>query len=168
MCKFCAQTGSLCKRCSTAYDEGRVDDVDIEISKIIYDAGGRFKFKNVIISKIFELENQKTGELMYVIFVKKGIDEILGNSNFLSKVDSELDGKIIWLKARKNVQDIVKQLLHPHQPKEIFISYIPPNSEEQVIVKLDKEIVDELPLSLEQINEIVMALKGVSVYFITE
>ena len=106
ICDICAKTGVMCNACDAKLRNKEISDLDIEISKIIYDLGnGEFSF-----DRSFDM-----GDFVVLMTNKREVGKIIGkNATNLRELSSKL-GKKVRIIGTGNLEDVVYDFVAPAQ-----------------------------------------------------
>lgn len=148
ICDICAKTGVLCSTCEEKLDEGEITDLDIELSKQLYELGeGEIGFEKAIDTENFILiltEKENVGKI-----IGKGGDNIRQLSNQL--------GKQIRVISTGDLEDTIYDFVAPARIKSINTVYRPDGSTSKR-VRIDSRDEYKLRMSLDKIQELLQSL----------
>jgi len=104
ICDICAKTKILCNACSTKLANGEISELDVNLSKEIYEIGqGSFGFKKAI----------DTGSFIVLLAERKDIGKIFGEGGENLRKLEEKIGKAIKPMPIGNYMEIIYNLVQP-------------------------------------------------------
>ena len=156
ICYFCARTKILCPRCQKKLDEGKISQLDVDISH-----------------DLVMLKEKKYPELDKIDFIKaisiQNITLILvhGSKNIdkglLSKVAKELErigyGRVRIVEKERDVKLLVEQVIYPSRVLGVNILWLPDGSSEYT-VRISYRDARRMPLRKEVAEEVLTQLLG--------
>jgi len=159
ICLIDAQTNTLCRKCKQLYREGKINDIDIELSKILLDLSkGNKNLKDIAFYSSFELED-------VVIIVTRRQDAILlKNPESLKKIEQAVHKEIRFLERTNDPKKLVESLLHPIPVVNVSTLYLPPFSEKEYKIEIDKKYKNALPIPEEVIVQTVSSVLETEAY----
>ena len=153
ICVIDAQTNTLCRKCKQLHREGKISDIDIELSKILIDISKSNKdLKNISFYSSFELEN------VVIIVTKKQDVPIFSMPDVLDKIKQFTQKEIRFLERTKNPKTLVESLLHPVPVISVTTLYIPPFSDKEYKIEIEKKYKDTLPIPEEVVVQTVSSV----------
>lgn len=159
ICVIDAQTNTLCRKCKQLHREGKISDIDIELSKILIDVAKSNKdLKNVSFYSSFELEN------VVIIVTKKQDVPILSMPDVLDRIKQFTHKEIRFLERTKDPKTLVENLLHPVPVISVTTLYIPPFSEKEYKIEIEKQYKDTLPIPEEVVVQTVSSVLDTEAY----
>ena len=82
ICLIDAQTNTLCRKCKQLYREGKISDIDIELSKVLLGISkGNKNLKDIAFYSSFELED------VVIIVTRRQDVTLLTNPEILKKIE---------------------------------------------------------------------------------
>lgn len=141
ICTIDAQTGTLCRKCKKLYQEGKIDDIDIKLSKLLINMSkSNQQLKDIAFYSSLELEDD-------VIIITRGKDiSLLSSPNIISQIREVTQKEIRFLERTKDPKKLVESLLNPIPVKQVSIIYIPPFSDKEYKIEIQKKYKDSLPI----------------------
>ncbi|NPD88049.1 MAG: hypothetical protein HGN29_04970 [Asgard group archaeon] len=159
ICLIDAQTNTLCRKCKQLYREGKINDIDIELSKILLDLSkGNKNLKDIAFYSSFELED------VVIIVIRKQDVPLLKNPEILKKIEQNVHKKIRFLERTNDPKKLVESLLHPIPVVNVSTLYLPPFSEKEYKIEIDKKYKNELPIPEEVIVQTVSSVLETEAY----
>ena len=159
ICVIDAQTNTLCRKCKQLHREGKISDIDIELSKILIDVAKSNKdLKNVSFYSSFELEN------VVIIVTKKQDVPILSMPDVLDRIKQFTHKEIRFLERTKDPKTLVENLLHPIPVISVTTLYIPPFSDKEYKIEIEKQYKDTLPIPEEVVVQTVSSVLDTEAY----
>ena len=159
ICTIDAQTGTLCRKCKKLYQEGKIDDIDIKLSKLLINMSkSNQQLRDIAFYSSLEFEDD-------VIIVTRGEDiSLLSSPNIISQIRDVTQKEIRFLEKTKDSKKLVETLLDPIPIKQVSIVYIPPFSDKQYKIEIQKKYKDSLPIPEGLIIQTVASVLDTEVY----
>lgn len=159
ICLIDAQTNTLCRKCKQLYREGKINDIDIELSKLLIDLSkGNKNLKDVAFYSSFELED------VIIIVTRKQDVPLLSDSEILKQLQQNVHKNIRFLERTNDPKKLVESLLHPIPVVNVSTLYLPPFSEKEFKIEIDKKYKNELPIPEEVIVQTVSSVLDTEAY----
>lgn len=159
ICVIDAQTNTLCRKCKQLYREGKISDIDIEISKILIDASKSNKdLKSISFYSSYELSD------VVMIITRKQDVAILSSSEFTDKVKQITQKEIRFLEKTNDPKKLVESLLDPVPIVNVSTLYLPPFSDKEYKIEIEKKFKDKLPIPEEIIVQTVTSVLDTEAY----
>ncbi|MHA1865267.1 MAG: hypothetical protein ACTSVB_08630 [Candidatus Heimdallarchaeaceae archaeon] len=159
ICRIDAQTNTLCRKCKVLYREGKISDLDIDISKLLVDLAKTHKELNDIhFYSSIELED------LVIIVVRSQDVPTLSSDYVLPELESIAAKKIRFLKKTNDPKKLVESLIDPTPVQNVTVLYIPPFSDKEYKVEISKKYKNKLPISEEVLVQTVSSILGTGVY----
>ncbi len=154
-----AQTNTLCRKCKQLYREGKINDIDIELSKILIDVSKSNKeLKNITIHSSVELED-------VVIIVTKNQDvPLLSSPDVIDSIKQHTKKDVRFLERTKDPKKLVESLLYPIPVLNVSTLYLPPFSEKEYKVEIEKKYKGKLPIPEEVIVQTITSVLGTDAF----
>ncbi len=148
ICDICAKTGLLCSACESKLSGGRITELDVELSRILYElTGGEIGFERAIDIKDF-----------VIILANKGdLGKVIGKSGSNIRVISSKLGKQVRVIGTGNIRDMIYDLLAPARISGVNKVFKPDGSTFQR-VRISKKDQGKLRMSIEDVSKIVSSL----------
>lgn len=158
ICDICANSGILCSACEKKLQEGRITQLEVDLSQILYKlTSGEVSFDGAI-----ELDN------VVIIFVeKKDIGKIIGKKGVNIKKLSKKLNKQVRVVGTGDIREAICDFIAPAKVKEINRVYQPDGAEIQR-VKIDIQDQKKLRMKPEEIKKIITALTNTKVELVFE
>ncbi|MCG3215915.1 MAG: hypothetical protein KAS63_04335 [Candidatus Heimdallarchaeota archaeon] len=159
ICVIDAQTNTLCRKCKQLYREGKINDIDIELSKILIDVSKSNKeLKNITIHSSVELED-------VVIIVTKNQDvPLLSSPDVIDSIKQHTKKDVRFLERTKDPKKLVESLLYPIPVLNVSTLYLPPFSEKEYKVEIEKKYKGKLPIPEEVIVQTITSVLGTDAF----
>ncbi len=159
ICLIDAQTNTLCRKCKQLYRDGKISDIDIEISKIIIDSSKSNKnLKNISFYSSYELSD------VVMIITRKQDIAILSSPEILDKIKQNTHKEIRFLEKTNDPKKLIESLLDPVPIVNLSTLYIPPHSDKEYKIEIGKQFKDKLPIPKEVIVQAVTSVLGTEAY----
>jgi len=141
ICVIDAQTGTLCKKCKSLYREGKINDLDIELSKLLVQlAKGNKNLKKVELYSVIELK-----DIVLLVTRKKDID-VLKSPEVMDGIRSIVNKEIRFLERTNDPKRLVESLIAPIPVQNVTTVFIPPFSDKEYKIEIERKYKDELPI----------------------
>ena len=159
ICLIDAQTNTLCRKCKQLYREGKISDIDIELSKVLLGISkGNKNLKDIAFYSSFELED------VVIIVTRRQDVTLLTNPEILKKIEQAIHKEIRFLERTNNPKKLVESLLHPIPVINVSTLYLPPFSEKEYKIEIDKKYRNTLPIPEEVIVQTVSSVLETEAY----
>ncbi|MFQ6124320.1 MAG: hypothetical protein ACE5R6_06900 [Candidatus Heimdallarchaeota archaeon] len=154
ICSFCAKTGMLCTGCQRKLADGKITQLDIELSKILSKIANKYpSLQNVKITRAVAVDSFVLLEVR-----KQDISNIIGsNRRILNEIEQKLGQKIHVIEFAKSERKIIESLFSPVEVLGVNKIFVPDGSEE-FKVRIRRIDVRDLPMSEEMLQEATYAL----------
>ncbi|RLI94349.1 MAG: transcription elongation factor NusA [Candidatus Altiarchaeales archaeon] len=153
ICDICAKTGVLCSKCESKLNKGKISELDIKISKLLYKIGeGEIGFERAIDTKNF----------IIILTQKENIGKIIGKGGDNIRHLSNTFGKQIRVIGTGNLEDIIYDFVAPARINSINTVY---KTDGTIIkrVKINKKDKKRLRMGVEEIENLIKSLTDESV-----
>lgn len=159
ICLIDAQTNTLCRKCKQLLREGRISDIDIEISKILLDLSNTERdIKNIAFYSAIELDE-------VVILITRHQDvPLLSKKEVIDKIKQVVYKEIRFLERTKDPKKLVESLLHPIPILNVSTLYLPPFSDKEYKIEISKKYKDQLPIPEEVVVQTVTSVLETEAY----
>ncbi len=159
ICLIDAQTNTLCRKCKQLLRDGRISDIDIEISKILLDLSNTERdIKNVAFYSAIELDE-------VVILITRHQDvPLLSKKEIIDKIKQVVHKEIRFLERTKDPKKLVESLLHPIPILNVSTLYLPPFSDKEYKIEISKKYKNQLPIPEEVVVQTVTSVLETEAY----
>jgi transcription antitermination factor NusA-like protein len=148
ICTICAKTGVLCSVCEEKLKDGRISELDVELSKILYKLGkGEIGFDRAIDTKKF----------IIVLTQKENIGKIIGKSGDNIRQLSKDLGKQIRVIGTGDLQETIYDFVAPARILSINTVYKPDGTTLRR-VRINRKDRKKLRMSLKEIEKLITSL----------
>jgi transcription antitermination factor NusA-like protein len=148
ICAICAKTGVLCSACEERLKDGKVSELDVELSKILYNLGkGEIGFERAIDTKNF----------IIVLTQKENIGKIIGKSGDNIRQLSKDLGKQLRVISTGDLQQMIHDFVAPARILAVNTVYKPDGSTLRR-VRINKKDKKKLRMSLKEIERLITSL----------
>ncbi len=163
ICEICLKSGILCLSCEEKVREGTISDLDVRISKLLYELDQEHQIRDVTFVRAVESRS------IIVIIVGKGeIGNLIGKGGKTVKfLQKALKKKIRIIEDTPDVRKIIQDLLHPARVMGMNILYLP-TGEQKYKVRVPKEDERRIPTSLQSAEEIISKLTKLNIHLVFE
>jgi len=146
----------VCGNCQEKISEGEISELDIKVARVLVNLEDLFpSIKEVTFKQVFVTDG------VYVVLVSKGdVRRILGSGRrVLRQLEEELGAKVRLVEESRDPQKILRDLIRPVRILGINTIWLPDNSFERK-VRISERERDNIPLTLEQLNNVIYEMTG--------
>ncbi|MFH1721744.1 MAG: transcription elongation factor NusA [Candidatus Altiarchaeota archaeon] len=148
ICDLCAKTGILCGACEDKLEKGKIKELDITLSKMLFEIGeGSIGFDRAI----------ETDDVIVILTQRKDIGKIIGKGGANIRMLTEKLGKPVRVIGVGDLRSTIHDFIAPAQVIGISNVYKPDGSTIQR-VKVNKKDKAKLRMSLENVRKLVSSL----------
>ena len=159
ICVIDAQTNTLCRKCKQLYREGKISDIDIEISKIIIDASKSSKdLKGISFYSSYELSD------VVMIITRKQDVAVLSSPEITDKIKQNTQKEVRFLEKTNDPKKLVESLLDPVPIVNVTTLYLPPFSDKEYKIEIEKKFKGKLPIPEEIIVQTITSVLDTEAY----
>ena len=148
ICAICAKTSVLCSACESKLQKGKISELDVELSKILYELGG----EEIGFDRAIDAEN-----FVVIITQKKDIGKIIGKSGANIRMLSNKLGKQVRVISRGDLKDTIYDFVAPARIIGINTVFKADGSTIQR-VRINKKDKGKLRMSIDEIRKIISSL----------
>ncbi|OYT27670.1 MAG: transcription elongation factor NusA [Candidatus Altiarchaeales archaeon ex4484_96] len=148
ICDICAKTKVLCNKCESKLQEGKISELDVEISKLLFELGeGEIGFERAI----------DTQNFIIILTDKKNIGKIIGKGGDNIRHLSNTLGKQIRVIGTGNLEEILYDFVAPARVKNVNKVY---KTDGSIIkrVKIEKKDRKKLRMDINEIEKLIKSL----------
>ncbi len=143
VCLIDAQTNTLCRKCKQLYREGKITDSDIELSKILVDLSkGNKAMKDIAFYSSVELDD------VIILVTRKQDVPMLSRPEIVDKIKQYSNKNVRFLEKTNDPRKLVESLIDPVPVAKVSTLYIPPLSDKEYKIEIDKKYEQELPIPI--------------------
>lgn len=156
LCSVCIENDDiLCNGCRSRLEDGELTDVDVELSRLLYDLSDRIGTLEDVEVK----ETLQTANAIVILTAEGDGPKVVGrNGRVVKKIAERFDKSIRVVEDTGAVQKVVDKLLSPVEYRDIRIVHRPDGEERKVIVDEDYE--PRVPFTQEDFGDVVEDLAG--------
>ncbi|MFH0861226.1 MAG: KH domain-containing protein [Candidatus Altiarchaeota archaeon] len=110
ICEVCAKTGLLCRMCEKNLQEGKISEIDVELSKILFE----MDFEDIGFERSIETESS-----IIVLVSNEKVGKLIGRDGTNIKNISKRLGKPVRIIGTGNFDEMVVSLAAPAKVVEI-------------------------------------------------
>lgn len=148
ICVICAKTGVLCSACEAKLQKGQISELDVEVSKELYEIGVEgIGFERAIDTKNFVI----------ILTKKEDIGKIIGKSGDNIRLLSKKLGKKVRVIGTENMQDTIYDFVAPAQITAINTVYMPDGNIVRRI-RINKKDKKKLRMDIKEIEKLISSL----------
>jgi transcription antitermination factor NusA-like protein len=153
ICDVCLKSGILCLGCEEKLKRGTITELDVKISKLLYQLEKENHIRDITFVKAVESKS------LIVIIVGEGeIGNLIGKGGKTVKfLQRSVRKKIRIIEDTDDFKKIIMDLLHPARVLGINILYLP-SEEKKYKVRVPKEDERRIPTSVKSAEEILSKL----------
>lgn len=148
ICTICAKTGVLCSACESKLEKGQISELDVELSKILYESGvDEIGFERVI----------ETTNFIVILTKKENVGKIIGKGGNNIRLLSKRLGKKVRVIGTGNLQETMYDFIAPAQITSINTVYMPDGKTVRR-VRVNKKDKKKLRMDLKEIERLISSL----------
>lgn len=158
ICEICLKSGILCLGCEEKLKRGVLTDLDVRISKLLYELEQEHHIRDITFVRAVESRS------LIVIIVGEGdIGNLIGKGGKTVKfLQRSLKKKIRIIEDTADKKKIVQDLLHPARVLGMNILYLP-SGEKIYKVRVSREDERKIPTSVQSAEETISKLTGLDI-----
>jgi len=151
ICDVCLKSGILCQGCEDKIKSGKVTELELEISKILYRlAEGKLGFKKAI----------DMGDVVIIITDRDQVGKLIGKGGKIVRTISRAIGKRVRVVGEdSDLKSVAEDVLAPARISGINIVY-GKDGKEKFKIRVIKDDARRIPASLDVLNRIIKRLTG--------
>ena len=163
ICEICLKSGILCLGCEEKLKKGSITDLDVKISKLLYQLEQEHHIRDITFVRAVESRS------LIVIIVGEGdIGNLIGKGGKTVKfLQRSLKKKIRIIEDTADTRKIIQDLLHPARVLGMNILYLP-SGDRNYRVRVPKEDERRIPTNVQSAEEIVSKLINLNVQIVFE
>ncbi|MFW9853322.1 MAG: hypothetical protein ACFFDS_10275 [Candidatus Thorarchaeota archaeon] len=159
ICLIDVQTNTLCRKCNQLLREGKISNIDIEISKVLLDLSKiERELKSIAFYSAIELD-----EVVLIITRHQDVP-FLSKKEIIDKIKQVVYKEIRFLERTKDPKKLVESLLHPIPILNVSTLYLPPFSDKEYKIEISKEYKNQLPIPEEVVVQTVTSVLETEAY----
>lgn len=158
LCSICLESDDiLCTGCQQKVDDGDIDEVAVDVSRLLYDLSQDIPtLEDVEIKEV-----RRTEEAIVIITAAGDGPKVVGkNGEVVKELAEEFDRSIRVVEDSGKPQEVIENLLEPVDLQGINTVYKPDGTEQKIVV--DKDDKRRVPMTTEEFEDIVEQLTGES------
>ena len=148
ICDICAKTGVLCSACETKLQKGKISELDVELSKMLYETGT----EDIGFDRAIDTEN-----FIVILTKKESIGKIIGKGGDNLRNLSEKLGKQLRVISTGELQDMIYDFVAPARVLGISTVYKPSGSITKK-VRINKRDMNRLRMKVDEIKSLINSL----------
>jgi transcription antitermination factor NusA-like protein len=158
ICDICLKSGILCLGCEEKVKKGIITELDVKISKHLYELEQEHHIRDITFVKAVESKS------LIVIIVGEGdIGNLIGKGGKTVKsLQRALKKKIRIIEDTDDVRKIIQDLLHPARILGMNILYLP-SGEKTYKIRVPKEDERRIPTNVQSAEEIISKLTNLTI-----
>jgi len=163
ICEICLKSGILCPGCQRKVVEGEISELDIKISKLLY----QLVIKYNIPKEIHFIRSKEFDDIVILMVGKNEVGNIVGKGGKILKIlQKELHKKIRVVEDTSDLKKIVLDLIYPARISGINIVYLPDGEKKKI--RISHEDIKKMPINLLNAKDIISLLTGEEVDLILD
>ena len=153
VCLIDVQTNTLCRKCKQLYQEGKINDSDMELSKILVNLSkGNKAIKDIAFYTSVELDD------VIILVTRRQDVPILSQPEVMDSISKYAHKEVRFLEKTNDPRRLVESLINPIPVTNVSTLYIPPFSDKEYKIEIDQKYREELPIPE---NVIIQTVKSV-------
>lgn len=156
ICNACLKSSELCAKCKGRLEKGNITELDVEVSRLLYELSGEFKaLKDIELKKtIF------TQDLVIFITKKGDAGALIGKGGKIVKtISQKMDKKVKVIEESGSYKEIIRDILSPIKVLGINILFLPDGDEHHRVI-ISKQDISKLPGDPAAMENIIKELTG--------
>ena len=150
ICEVCLKSDILCAGCEAKLREGKISELDVELSKTLYTLSKKFKaLRDVTFIRAVEMENQ------IIIIVKKGdAGKVIGKGGVIVKeLTRKFNKRFKVVEYKEPLREFIQDIISPVSLLGINIIYTP--NGEKYRIRISKRDASKFSVSVDEIKALV-------------
>jgi transcription antitermination factor NusA-like protein len=148
VCKICAKNRVLCAACEGKLSEGRINEFDVEVSRILYELfGDETNFTRAV----------NTENYVVILTAADEVGRIIGKGGRNIRVISERLGKQVRVVGEGDFEEMVRAFVAPARVRSINTLYRPDGST-AVRIRVDKTDKNKLRISSGDLMKVISGI----------
>lgn len=155
ICNVCLKSDQLCSACQEKLDEGDIEEIDIEVTRILQDLSTEYgSLKDSEVRKVFDMEN-----VVVVVTAEGDGAKVVGrNGEIVKELADRIDKSIRVVEATEDDMEVIKGLLSPAEVTSINTVFRPDGEHKKIVV--DEEYQGKINLSTGEFEQIISHVTG--------
>lgn len=155
ICNVCLKSDQLCSGCQQKLDEGDIEEIDIEVTRILQNLSTEYgSLKDSEVKKVFDMEN-----VVVIITAEGDGAKVVGrNGEIVKELASRIDKSIRVVEAAEDDMDVIKGLLSPAEVESINTVFQPDGEYKKIVV--DESYEGKINLSTQEFEQIIGQVTG--------
>jgi len=155
ICEICLKSGILCPGCQEKLTEGKITQLDVDISILLYNIVNQYN-----IPKDFQfVKAHDIDDIVILVVGRNDVGNVVGRGGKILKiVQKELHKKIRVVQDTQDVREIAEDLLYPARIVGVNIIYLPEGETKRI--RISPEDANRLPMTVEKAKDIINTLTG--------
>lgn len=156
LCSICLENDDiLCNGCRSKVDDGELTQVDVDLSRLLYDLSDRIgTLEDVTVKETIE-----TANAVVILTAEGDGPKVVGrDGRVVKKIADRFDKSIRVVEDTGEVEEVVDKLLSPAEYQGIRTVYKPDGEERKVTV--DEDYKPRVPFTKEEFRDLVEDMTG--------
>ncbi len=148
ICNVCLKSDVLCSQCSEKLEDGKITELDIEVSRKLKELSNNHgSLRDSIIEGTYEAEN-----VVVIVTGPKDGAKVVGRSGeIVKKVADEVGKPIRVVENNENDREVINGLLSPGEIKSINTVFKPEGQSKKIVV--DEQFEDKINMDQSELEE---------------
>lgn len=151
ICELCASSGVLCSGCEAKLAAGKISQLDVEVSKLLYAFRGEYELSEASFTRAVDLGKAA------VIFTNGNAGVLIGReARVVSALGKKLEKNVRIAKQGGDLKQTIADIVSP--AKLLGVNEVFSAGGKKYKVRIDKNDFKALPLDLDSLNKILSTL----------
>jgi transcription antitermination factor NusA-like protein len=148
VCSVCAKSGILCPACEAKLSEGKINEFDVEVSRVLYELlGDEADFTRAI----------NTENYVVILTGREEVGKIIGKGGRNIRVISKHIGKQVRVVGEGDFNEMVGVFIAPARVHSINTVY-KPNGSMAIRVRVDRRDKNKLRIGVDDLKKLVSGI----------
>ncbi len=108
VCEKCAKTKELCDNCKQKLESGKISNLDVEISNLLYDLEGEYTISDVSFVKALDLEK------VVLVLTDTGAEKLIGEQGkIVNEISKRLGKKVRIVEYSEDGKKTISEIIAP-------------------------------------------------------
>ena len=155
ICNVCLKSDVLCSNCEEKLENGEISDIEVEISRILYDLSNEYgSLRDSEIEHVFDTE-----KVVIVVTAEGDGAKVVGRSGEIVKeLAGEIDKSIRVVEDSEDDREVIKGLLSPAEIESINTVFKPDGESKKIVVSDEYE--GKINISIDEFEEVIGDITG--------
>ncbi|MCJ7720384.1 MAG: transcription elongation factor NusA [Candidatus Hadarchaeum sp.] len=163
ICSVCLKSGILCQGCGNRLKEGKITQLDVDASRVLYE----FSRKNLGLNAISFKRAVGAGDLIVLLVGQGEVKSVVGRGGkTIRELNERLQKKVRATEEGADLRKLARDILTPARVEGVNVLYS--CGEEMYRVRVPRNDSKRLPASVETIQNLLTTLTNKSVKLVFE